>query len=131
MRFARPFVVLSAAVAALVPAAQGANEHASNHAVCPGPALFSTVRCHARVVTDARGNPLATTSPTGYGPGQFRTAYSLPASAATAQTIAIVDAYDSPTIANDLQVYSQTYGVACNGCFTKVNQSGSSSGPFP
>ena len=39
------------------------------------------------------------------------------------QTIAIVDAYDDPTIANDLAVFKAQYGISgCN--LTKVNQSG-------
>jgi hypothetical protein len=50
------------------------------------------------------------------------------------QTIAIVDAYDNATIANDLQVYSAQFGLpACteaNGCFRKVNQAGNAS-PLP
>ena len=119
----------AAAVSVLVPAAHGANSHASSRAVCPGPALFDTGRCHARVVTDSRGNPLATTSPTGYGPAQFQTAYSLPsATAGAGQTIAIVDAYDDPNAESDLNTYSSTYGLppctTANGCFTKVKQAG-------
>ncbi|HEY2571310.1 MAG TPA: S53 family peptidase [Solirubrobacteraceae bacterium] len=52
----------------------------------------------------------------------------------TAQTIAIVDAFDDPTIAEDLQVFSAQFGLpACteaNGCFRKVNQAGATS-PLP
>src|SRR5919109_3654863 len=88
--------------------------------VCPGP-VVAAVHCHAEVVTDQRGNPLASSSPSGYGPAQFRTAYGLPSAAPSPQTIGIVDAYDSPTIENDLAVYSQNYGLpACttaNACF--------------
>jgi hypothetical protein len=76
---------------------------------------------------------LATTSPTGYGPAQFHGAYELPTTASKAQTVAIVDAYDDPTIESDLAAYSATYGLpACttgNGCFRKVNQSGQDSYP--
>jgi subtilase family serine protease len=96
---------------------------------------MDSARCHAEVVTDARGNPLATTAPSGYGPGQFRTAYGLPsASTATVKpTIAIVDAYDDPAAESDLGVYSSQYGLpACttaNGCFKKVNQTGGSQYP--
>jgi hypothetical protein len=80
------------------------------------------------VITDRSAEPLASSSPSGYSPADFHTAYSLPENAPTAQTIAIVDAYDSPTIESDLAVYSSTYGIpACttaNGCFSKVNQNG-------
>ena len=80
------------------------------------------------MVTDGTGRPLATSGPTGYGPTQFRGAYELPTGAPSPQTIAIVDAYDVPTIEADLAVYSETYGLpectAANGCFRKVNQEG-------
>jgi hypothetical protein len=40
------------------------------------------------------------------------------------QTIAIVDAFDDPNIANDLAVFDQTFKLAAPPKFTKVNQSG-------
>ncbi len=79
-------------------------------------------------MTDGHGTPQTTGAPAGYGPAQFRTAYALPSAAATAQTIAIVDAYDDPTAASDLNAYSSTYGLpqcnSANPCFKKVNQNG-------
>jgi subtilase family serine protease len=106
---------------------------ASHKAVCPGPAARGTGRCHARVITDRNGNPDATTSPTGYGPVQFRTAYGLPSSASKVQTIGIVDAYNDSNIESDLGVYSSHYGLpkctTANGCFKKVNQTGGTSYP--
>jgi subtilase family serine protease len=125
--------VALAASLLVVGAAGAANGHASSRAVCPS-ALVGFARCHAQVVTDARGNPLAASSPTGYGPVQFQTAYSLPSSTAGAgQTIGIVDAYDDPNAETDLGAYSLTYGPpACttaNGCFKKVNQSGGTNYP--
>jgi subtilase family serine protease len=104
----------------------------SQRPICPGP--VTGARCHAHVVTDRSGKPLASSGPSGYGPAQFHGAYNLPAGAPRSQTIAIVDAYDDPTIEKDLGVYSSTYGLpACttaNGCFRKVNQSGVQ-GPYP
>jgi len=100
---------------------------------------FVAAHCHAEVVTDAQGVPLASSGPTGYGPAQFHTAYNLPTSsqAATLQTIAIVDAYDAPTIRADLTAYDQAEGIpdlpTCTSptqqaaCFVKVNQGGSTS----
>ena len=103
--------------------------------VCPGPAAGGQALCGARVVTDSRGAPQATAAPKGYGPAQFRGAYGLPSSAPAGQTIAIVDAYDDPKIAADLNTYSSQFGLplcnSSNPCFQKVNQSGSASGPFP
>lgn len=50
-----------------------------------------------------------------------------------ATTIGIVDAYDLPTAENDLNVFSNTFGLpACttsNGCFSKVNQTGGTKYP--
>lgn len=107
----------------------------SQRPVCPGPSAAGQALCDSHVVTDGKGTPQATTAPKGYGPAQFRGAYGLPGSAATSQTIAIVDAYDAPKIAADLNTYSSQFGLplcnSSNPCFQKVNQSGSASGPFP
>jgi len=129
----RRFVLVVVMVAALVPAARAgaANSHASYRAVCPT-ASQGAARCNSQVVTDSRGNPQATTGPTGYGPVQFATAYGLSGRTSTA-TIGIVDAYDDPKAESDLGVYSQKYGLpsctTANGCFKKVNQSGGTSYP--
>jgi subtilase family serine protease len=124
----------AAAVAFAVVSAPAASA-VSQRPVCPGPSGPGGALCHARVVTDANGAPRATTAPKGYGPAQFRGAYALPTSAPAGQTIAIVDAYDDPTIAADLNTYSSQFGLplcnSANPCFQKVNQSGSASGPFP
>lgn len=124
-------VVAFASLCLLAPAASAAPQRPA----CPGPVAAGSARCHAHVVTDAKGAPQATTAPKGYGPAQFRGAYGLPAAAPTPQTIAIVDAYDHPSIASDLNTYSSQFGLplcnAANPCFQKVNQSGSAAGPFP
>jgi subtilase family serine protease len=57
----------------------------------------------------------ATTSPTGYRPDQIRHAYGFDRLSSTStgagQTIAIVDAYDHPTIQNDLNTFSRQFGL--------------------
>jgi subtilase family serine protease len=120
------------AISGIVAAPAGAE---SQRPVCPGPASPDSANCHAHVVTNGNGTPQATVAPKGYGPTQFRGAYGLPSSAATSQTIAIVDAFDDPKIASDLNAYSSQFGLpqcnSSNPCFQKVNQSGSASGPFP
>lgn len=138
MRALRKLAVLLVVSAplALAPLSAAVNGRANYHAVCPGAEALAA-RCHADVVTDAHANPAATTSPTGYGPAQFHGAYSLPTTASSLRTIAIVDAYDNPTIRNDLSVYSQTYGISdlptctspsdASACFIKVNQTGGTS----
>lgn len=122
---------------ALVATSQAANSHASEKAVCPAPPT-SSARCHARIITDKNGNPVVTTLPKGYGPTQFHTAYNLPANSTNPATIAIVDAYNHPSIKADLDTYNSTFGLpsfpSCSAsvttsCFTKVNQRGGTSYP--
>jgi len=97
--------------------------------VCPGPAGPDTTRCYAIA------RPMASTSPTGLSPATIKSAYNFSTSltAGAGKTIAIVDAYNDPTAENDLNVFSQQYGLpACttaNGCFTKVNQAGGTKYP--
>jgi len=129
------FFVGAVAVTASLPGAASAAPPAQpQRPVCPGPVGLDAARCHAHVVTDAKGTPNAASAPKGYGPAQFRGAYQLPAGATTPQTIAIVDAYDDPKIESDLGIYSSTFGLppctTTSGCFRKVNQSGNA-GPYP
>ncbi|MFI4984508.1 MAG: S8 family serine peptidase [Solirubrobacterales bacterium] len=69
-------------------------------------------------------------------PGILLTAYGLSGSPppASAQTIGIVDAYDDPTAAADLEHYDSRFALpACtngDGCFRKVNQEGAEA-PLP
>src|SRR5439155_12576916 len=69
----------------------------------------------------------------GYTPAQIRHAYSYDQLNldGSGQTIAIVDAYDNPTIANDLRVFDRTLGLPDPPSFVKVNQSGGSRLPAP
>jgi subtilase family serine protease len=102
-------------------------------AVCPGPAQPGTSRCHAHVVTDARGEAIVRPAasgglPSGYGPADLRAAYNITGSGNSNTVIAIVDAYGYDNAEQDLGTYRSMYGLpACttaNGCFKKVNQSG-------
>jgi subtilase family serine protease len=72
--------------------------------------------------------------PPGYGPADLASAYKLPATGGSGQTVAVVDAGDDPSAEADLAVYRATYGLpACttaNGCFHKINQAGAAS-PLP
>ncbi len=115
--------------------------------VCaPAPARFSS--CLAQVVLPgpssgtsnggggaARGqtaSPLSTT-PNGLPPKAITTAYGFPTTGGAGKTIAIVDAYDDPTIASNLNTFSSQYGLptctTTNGCFTKVSQTGGTTFP--
>jgi hypothetical protein len=79
--------------------------------------------------------PHSTPGPTGYTPAQVRHAYGFDqinfggvAGDGTGQTIAIVDAYDDPTIASDLVQFDQAFGLP-EPAFQKVNQTGGSTLP--
>src|SRR5258708_31187383 len=69
--------------------------------------------------------------PSGLTPAQTKSAYQLPTSpaAGAGHTIAIVDAYDSPSIGSDLSTFSSQFTLpACttaNGCFEKHKMSAS------
>jgi subtilase family serine protease len=129
--------VLVAAIALVVlpvVAAEGANGHANYRAVCPSPPA-GYAHCHELVVTDSHGNPLASTSPTGFSPATVKSVYGFPtgSTAGAGKTIAIVDAYDDPTAESDLNTFSSQYGLpgctTANGCFRKVDQTGGTNYP--
>jgi hypothetical protein len=86
--------------------------------------------CQALATIDRGGLSADGLGPWGYSPAQVRHAYGLDQVRAngTGQTIAIITAYDAPTIVNDLAVFKKQFGIAgCN--LTKVNQSGGTSYP--
>lgn len=104
-------------------------------------ATGTSAQCDAHVTTDTSGNPLVVTAPVGInGPVQIHTAYQLPCTPGGliqsicntpsnfGPTIALVAAYNDPTVESDLNTYSQAYGLpACtkaNGCLQVVNQQG-------
>jgi subtilase family serine protease len=103
---------------------------AALHAVPLGCAVDSVVgraHCFAQAL-GADGRPAASTSPTGYGAADIRSAYGLSTLSSGGRTVAIVDAYDDKTAESDLAVYRSTNGLTpcttANGCFKKLNQSG-------
>lgn len=119
------------------------------HAACMAVELVpqsAEAKAHARPLGRPRRIPLARTagevcSPPsaaegcyGLRPQDLHSAYDLPASAPSEQTIALVDAYDDPNIEADLKVYDEEFDLpACtsgNGCFRKVDQNGAAS-PLP
>ncbi len=108
--------------------------------VC-GVAAADEARCFSYLLTDAGRGALAagvegrsaTSGPTsGYGPTQLQAAYGTAAAAAangSGKTVAIVDAYNDPDAASDLNTYRTYYGLpsctTANGCFKQVSQTGS------
>jgi subtilase family serine protease len=123
-------------------------------AVCSSAVLPGQASCLARRRTDsaatgatpaqpgiapATATPAATATTTlgnngAYDPSYLQSAYNLPSTTGGAgQTVAVVDAYDDPSAATDLNSYRSYFGLpACttsNGCFRKVNESGGSTYP--
>ncbi len=83
---------------------------------------------------DAAAPEAPAPGPSGLSPAALATAYDFSGTNGGAgETIAIVDAYDDPTIAANLSSFSSQFGLpACtttNGCFTKVNQTGGTTYP--
>jgi subtilase family serine protease len=82
-------------------------------------------------------SPLAvSSSPVGLTPAQVRAAYGFSAVSfggivgnGAGQTIAIVDAYNDPSITSDLAKFDQTFGLAAPASLKIVNQSGGSALP--
>ena len=134
-------VVAALAAAALPTAAQ-----AKSRAACATPTTPGLMQCFARVeVQPALRSSLAVSPfalPSGYGPVQFHGAYSLPKVTPLAagsktkrknQTIAIVDAYSSPTAFADLKTFDTTFGLPAfprctakvtRSCFQSMNENG-------
>lgn len=50
-------------------------------------------------------------SPQGYSPSQIRIAYGLPSKGGVGFTIAIIDAYDTPSISSDLMIFSNQFNL--------------------
>ncbi|MCY2927847.1 MAG: hypothetical protein NT031_20900, partial [Planctomycetota bacterium] len=80
--------------------------------------------------------PAATASPTGLTPANLISAYGIDhisfggiVGDGTGQTIAIVDAYDAPTIVADLAVFDQTFNLPAPPSLTIVGQTGTSTLP--
>ena len=147
LSFAAPVGAQAATHGTPAPVAHSAKPAAPSNVVnACGPVSAGRARCLAEVRTDAhagkgvrgpaahKAGTAAATLPPGYGPADLQSAYALPTSGGAGQTVAVIDAGDTSTAEADLAVYRQTYGLpACttaNGCFRKVNQSGTA-GPLP
>ena len=106
--------------------------------VCPVSTSPTRFECLSEIRTNQNGQPLVSAdTPSGYGPAQFHTAYNLPTTSATNQTIAIVDAYANPNVYSNLQTYDQRFGLPAfplcstsqqSACLAILNQNGSTSG---
>ena len=122
------FALIAGTLTASVIPAQAATP--SVERACARPTVPGVMACMALRRTDLRTAAAITpnATPSGLGPSDITSAYNLGAGGSGA-TVAIVDAYDDPNAESDLAVYRAQYGLpACttaNGCFKKVNQTGS------
>jgi len=74
---------------------------------------------------DVNGAPLVTsTQPSGYTPATIKKYLGL-SGTGSGQTIAIVDAYNDPTISSDLSSFDSTFGLSAPSSFKKVSETGS------
>ena len=86
--------------------------------------------CDLNLIATLKGRAKAAAAPTaGYGPADLQSAYALPSSGGTGQTVAIVDAYGRqrpprPTWPPTAPTTGCRACTTANGCFKKVNQSG-------
>jgi hypothetical protein len=107
-------------------ASAGASSPITVKAMC----TVGPIRCMSVLRTDIPIVTNAQAAHGGYGPADLHAAYNLKttAKAGIGQTVALVDAYDDPTIESDLATYRAYYGLppctTANGCFKKVNQDG-------
>ena len=117
------------------------NHVAAGHAGCMALQLVpltAAAKAHSHPLGVVRANLAPAPSPAagsfGLRPSDVHTAYQLPTTAASAQTVAIVDAFNNPTVESDLQAYSEEFGLpSCThggGCLSVVNEEGASS-PLP
>jgi subtilase family serine protease len=124
--------VIASTLALTLVASSGAAP-AAGHTVIPGACALDLrndhSHCDLNVIATLKGEPKAAAAPTaGYGPADLRSAYKLPTTGGTGQTVAIVDAYGDNTAEADMATYRSNYGLSpcttANGCFKKVNQTG-------
>jgi hypothetical protein len=126
-----------AAAPATPPSGSAAGLGGALRAACP-PAPAGQMRCYAlyapqRAVNRAMAAGAAVT-PAGWGARSIESAYRLPVARNPRQTVAVVDAYFTPALASDLNIYRKQYGLpACttsSGCLRIVNEKGAAK-PLP
>jgi subtilase family serine protease len=122
-------VAAQAAPAGASAATSPTSAHVCNQAVAPHYAACFALKRTDKTAHAKRANGL----PSGFGPADLASAYSLPSSGGSGQTVAIVDAQDDPNAESDLATYRSTYGLpecsTANGCFSKIDQNGGTNYP--
>jgi hypothetical protein len=118
---ATPAAILAATPAAASVAAPAAPSATSANWVFSCGKSFTPGKKHCLVIKNTAAHPTAQTvrpdaipSGEGYGPSQFQAAYDLTAASAadgSGTTVAVVDAYNDPTAASDLNAYRSAAGL--------------------
>jgi subtilase family serine protease len=133
----KKLIALGALAVIAAVAVPGSGSAASSDPVLRPFCTVGPIRCQSALRVDLPVVPNATAAHDGLGPADLRQAYGLASAAVTrgkGQTVALVDAYDDPTIESDLNTYRAFYGIppctTANGCFRKVNQDGEQ-GSYP
>lgn len=89
---------------------------------CPEGACDAIIVGKAEKVTDGSGERR------GLDPQELQSAYKIPTTLSSPQTVAVIDAFGYPKAEADLAAYRSEYGLpACtkaDGCFKKVNEEG-------
>jgi subtilase family serine protease len=86
--------------------------------------------CQHNLITAGLGSttPMATTTPTGYGPAELARAFNLPAAGGSTNNVTIVGVGAYPNLEADLTHYRSQYGLpactAANGCLKIVDYHG-------
>jgi hypothetical protein len=113
----RTLLLISLAVLAVLSAVAVPRSGAATGSTAAVLRPFCTVvafRCQSARCRDLPIVADATASHDGLGPADLRKAYNLASAAVTGgkgQTVALVDAYDDPTIESDLNTYRAYYGI--------------------
>jgi len=102
---------------------------------CPGVAKIGQANCLALMRTDigdaVPGHFTPGVKVQGYSPADLHLAYNIPNTGGAGQTVGIVDAFDDPDAAYDLNAYRKNFKLPLcttrNGCFRKLNQLGEAS----
>ena len=103
----------------------------------PRRVLSATLEPQFELFSQGGATPLASASPVGYTPAQIRHAYGFDqvlfsggiVGDGSGQTIAIIDAYHTPTIQSDLHSFDVAFGLPDPPHFTQVAQDGSQNFP--
>jgi subtilase family serine protease len=139
--FKKYFALVIATLILLTPFFSKAQTVSKHGRVCGATKTGGLASCHIQVLLDNNNNPLVSGSPSGYGPAQLRGAYGVSGRAVGQPIIAIVDAYDDPTIKNDLDAYSLQFHLPvlplCKAaaakspipCLQKIGQTGGKAMP--